>query len=208
MSDLFDWRAHVRVHPVAEEFPLMEDAALAELANDIAANGLLLALTFWRPSADSEDAALLDGRNRLDALAKAGKLSLNAYRRHLKPEQKREIIAGLLKANPGQSNRAIAKQGNWSDKTVASVRKGLEATAELPQLKEKIGLDGRTRPATKPQPEREPEDLILKAHYAAKPVIKLVQQMTPQQRLVFRRQLLERIADAMAGKPDGIPIEF
>ena len=77
MSDLFDWRAHVRVHPVAEEFPLMEDAALAELANDIAANGLRLALTFWRPSPDSEDAALLDGRNRLDALARTGKLTVN-----------------------------------------------------------------------------------------------------------------------------------
>jgi hypothetical protein len=139
MNDLFDWRAYVRVHPVAEEFPLMEAAELAEMANDIAANGLRLALTFWRSSPDSEDGELLDGHNRLDALAKAGgltvnsegrlcirvfengewgirpirhsyregdprkiALSLNAHRRHLKPEKKREIILKLLNAEPGE----------------------------------------------------------------------------------------------------------
>jgi hypothetical protein len=186
MNDLFDWRAHVRVHSVAEEFPLMEDAELTELANDIAANGLRLGLTFWREFPDSEG-ELLDGRNRLDALAKAGKLtvnnegrlcvrvcengqwgiraikhnyregdprkialSLNAYRRHLKPEQKREIIAGLLKANPDQSNRAIAKQGAWSDKTVASVRTDLEGRAEIPHVATHTDSAGRVQPATKP----------------------------------------------------------
>jgi hypothetical protein len=47
-------------HPAAELFPMMDDMALAELADDIKANGLLEAI-------ERHDGKILDGRNRLAA---------------------------------------------------------------------------------------------------------------------------------------------
>ena len=41
------------------------------------------------------------------------------HRRHLTAEQKREMIAKVLKAQPEKSNRTIAKQTKVDDKTVA-----------------------------------------------------------------------------------------
>ena len=72
-------------------------------------------------------------------------LSANIHRRHLTAEQKREIIAKLLKAQPEKSNRTIAQQTKADDKTVAAVRGKLEATAEIPQLTKTVGADGKVR---------------------------------------------------------------
>jgi hypothetical protein len=58
-----EWRAHLKVHPAAELFPLMPPDELKALAHDIKANGLCSTITL------DEDDSLLDGRNRLDALA-------------------------------------------------------------------------------------------------------------------------------------------
>ena len=71
----FDWRAHLKVHPAADLFPLMSETdpqALKELADDIAKNGLHESIAIR-----SEDRSLIDGRNRLDALALAGLLSVD-----------------------------------------------------------------------------------------------------------------------------------
>jgi hypothetical protein len=72
-------------------------------------------------------------------------VSANVLRRHLTATQKREVVAALLKAKPERSDRATAKLAKVSDKTVASVRKGLEGTAEIPQLEMTVGADGRAR---------------------------------------------------------------
>ena len=45
-------------HPVAEIFPMMDEAALTELSADIAANGLREPI--WR----HQDGRIVDGRNR------------------------------------------------------------------------------------------------------------------------------------------------
>jgi ParB-like nuclease domain len=61
------------VHPAAEMFPLMSEADLKELAEDIKKNGLRNPIVTW--SADRSDNSkelLLDGRNRLDAMVAAG----------------------------------------------------------------------------------------------------------------------------------------
>jgi protein gp37 len=71
-------------------------------------------------------------------------LSANIHRRHLTNEQKRELIAKLLKARPEQSNRQIAKLAKVDDKTVASVRREKEAGAEIPHLEKRVGGDGKT----------------------------------------------------------------
>jgi ParB-like chromosome segregation protein Spo0J len=65
-------------------------------------------------------------------------LELNDARRHLtaldrrRGKQKREEIAKSLKANPEQSNRQIADATGVDHHTVASERKKLEATGEIP----------------------------------------------------------------------------
>jgi ParB-like chromosome segregation protein Spo0J len=211
----FDWRSHLPVHPAAEAFPVMSETdpqALKELAEDIKQNGLknpivLAQIAILDESGKRTDVyahKLLDGRNRLDALALLGWLeaaekpkkashygrsttyavapiklldgeaddsininddelftfedvydddsnlysisaSLNVHRRHLTQEMKRELIAQLLRLKPEQSNRAIGKQAKADDKTVASVRREMESTAEIPQLEKTVGADGKAR---------------------------------------------------------------
>lgn len=72
-------------------------------------------------------------------------LAANVHRRHLTTEQKRELIAKVLKAKPGESNRKIAKQTKADHKTVAAVRGDLESTGEIPQLEKTTGADGKQR---------------------------------------------------------------
>ena len=49
-------------------------------------------------------------------------VSANLHRRHLTLEQKRALVAKLLKANPTKSNVQTAKLAKVDDKTVAAVR--------------------------------------------------------------------------------------
>jgi hypothetical protein len=163
------WREVFKVHPAAEMFPLMSADELRELADDIKKNGLLEPVSY----VEDGDASfvVIDGRNRLDALALLGIhvgleevrscgesrirpeiryceaatkrsfmlgespeisdltawiVAKNIRRRHLNAEQKRDIIAKLLKATPEKSNRAIAKTVNVDHKTVAAVRNEAE----------------------------------------------------------------------------------
>jgi hypothetical protein len=88
--------------------------------------------------------------------------SANVHRRHLTAEQKRVLIATLLKMTPEKSNRQVAALAKADDKTVATVRRDLEATAEIPQLTRTTGKDGKAR-TTKPAPVEKP-----KAEAAAK----------------------------------------
>jgi hypothetical protein len=64
----------------------------------------------------------------------------------------------VLKAKPKASNRKIAKQVKADDKTVATVRRELEATAEIPQLAKTTGADGKERPAKRKR--RDVEDFL------------------------------------------------
>jgi hypothetical protein len=173
---------------------------LKELAEDIRKNGLQQAIVIWRdtntcPFKDY----LIDGHNRLDALAMLGWLgpkrdrlrrephlayehalpltitypedvpansdkgilvrydledaddvrecvvALNLHRRHLTAEQKGDVIAKLLKANPEQSNRSIAKQVKEDHHKVAKVRSELESTGEVSPVEKTIGADGKAR---------------------------------------------------------------
>jgi ParB-like chromosome segregation protein Spo0J len=167
------WRDMLPVHPAADLFPLLSKGDLEELSRDIKENGLrqpchIIADEDGRP-------VLLDGRNRLDALEHIGEeitldnsvifeqlpadvdpyafvISANIHRRHLTGEQKRELIGKLLKATPEKSNRQIAKTVKADDKTVGSVRRELEATAEIPQLAKTVGKDRKARPSKRKRP--------------------------------------------------------
>jgi ParB-like chromosome segregation protein Spo0J len=116
----------VRVHPVAALFPELDGEALAELAADIKANGLIHAILV-----DEHD-VLLDGRNRLKACKLAGVeprftvwrggsivarvISENLKRRHLTKTQQAALaveLKPLLAAEAAQRMRA----GKASDPT-------------------------------------------------------------------------------------------
>jgi len=112
----------MKIHPVTELFPILNDAELRELADDIEANGLQQPIVM-------QDGVLLDGRNRLAACALVG----------ITPETKeysgKDVVAYIIGANlhrrhMNESQRAVvaAKIANLSD----GVRK--DRSANLPTL--------------------------------------------------------------------------
>ncbi|HKD36733.1 MAG TPA: hypothetical protein VKB78_08025 [Pirellulales bacterium] len=144
------------IHPAAELFPMMTADELKALGTDIKKNGL-------REGVSMFEGALLDGRNRLDAMELAGiklvtgngqiewaniqcrdvgrvdpvtfVISKNIHRRHLTPEDKRDFIAKLVTAAPEKSNRQIAEMAKVDHKIVASVRAKKEARGKFPTSK-------------------------------------------------------------------------
>jgi len=86
-------------------------------------------------------------------------LSLNVHRRHLKREERRELIAELLKATPEKSDRQIAETVKAGPTTVGSVRAEMEAKGDVSKLDTRKDSTGRTQPARKPKtPNVEPID--------------------------------------------------
>jgi hypothetical protein len=72
---MFAWRNYLEVHPAADDYPLLKDsdpAAFRELVEDIRKHGLRANIVLWE--GDGGKRWLLDGRNRLDALADLGVL--------------------------------------------------------------------------------------------------------------------------------------
>jgi len=70
------WRDVLPVHPAAELFPMMSEAELRELGEDIKKNGLKSPVVLWRDRSTDADEPfrwfLIDGRNRLDAMEFVG----------------------------------------------------------------------------------------------------------------------------------------
>jgi ClpX C4-type zinc finger len=76
-------------------------------------------------------------------------ISANIHRRHLTSEQKRELIAKLIKAEPTKSNRQIAKTVKASHPHVAKVRQQLEKTGDVETVTTSVDTKGRKQPARK-----------------------------------------------------------
>jgi ParB-like chromosome segregation protein Spo0J len=76
-------------------------------------------------------------------------LAANVHRRHLTAEQKRDLIAKLLKAEPAKSDRQISKMVKVDHKTVGAVRAKKEACGEIPHVEERKDTKGRAQPAKK-----------------------------------------------------------
>ena len=168
------WRDVLPIHPAAELFPSMSESELRELAEDIKKNGLQNCVTLCKYK---NKLAVLDGRNRLDAMELAGiktggddaeifrpcktdpyeyVLSANIHRRHLTAEQKREIIEKLLKAKPEASDRQIAKQTKTSPTWVGKIRKKAEAAGDVSTVDTRIDTRGRKQPSAKPKKSANP----------------------------------------------------
>jgi ParB/Sulfiredoxin domain len=179
------WRDVLSIHPAAEFFPLMSPNELRELAEDIKKHGLRSPVMFCLAD-DGKGRLLLDGRNRLDAMELIGRklvnqrdelaldvryqhglandddpyayvISANIHRRHLTAEQRRELIAKLIKATPEKSDRQIAETVKASPTTVGTVRASMEARGEVSKLDTRIDRKGVKQPAKKePKPEPKP----------------------------------------------------
>src|SRR3984893_14974176 len=151
------WR-QLTAHPLAELFPLMSEAELAELADDIKKNGLQEDIVRY-------EGQILDGRNRHAACLRCGIdprfvdytgtdplafiVSMNLHRRHLSQAAKAEVVSKVLKETPKKSDRAIGRLARVDGKTVAARRAELEASAEIPHFKTREDNKGPSRPAHK-----------------------------------------------------------
>jgi hypothetical protein len=174
------WRDVIKVHPAADLFPLMGGNELAALADDIKAHGLEVPIALRSPG-DGQPDLVLDGRNRLDACELAGiktidfdrlvvpvkvlgpnvdpfayVVSANIRRRHLSSEQKRDLIAALLKAAPEKSDRQIGETIKADHKTVGAIRSRLEGRGEIPHVAERKDTKDRRVKVKKPIAERVP----------------------------------------------------
>lgn len=135
----------------------------ADLRDDIAANGVRV------PVDVDENGQVLDGHHRsliaaelgidcprraVPGLSEADKiahaLAVNVHRRSLTREQRRELLAVSIKAEPEASDREHARRTGTSDKTAGVVRDDLERRAEIPHVATRTDSAGRQQPASKP----------------------------------------------------------
>lgn len=109
-------------HPAAELFPMLAPDDLADLADDIAANGLREPVWLWDDP--ERGTVLLDGRNRLAACQAAGVpcvtrrydggdpvgfvLSMNLKRRHLTPGQRALLALDVEKLYAAEAAEQIS----------------------------------------------------------------------------------------------------
>jgi hypothetical protein len=77
-------------------------------------------------------------------------LSLNVDRRHLSREQRRELVAASLIADPQLADREHARRTGVSPSTVGTIRSELEDDGQVSKLDSRISADGRERPASQP----------------------------------------------------------
>ena len=147
--------------------PPISDEFFRALKADIARHGILVPLLF-----DSRTGKCLDGMVRLKIAEELGlppgkiprlnvgdlspaerddyRLAVNGLRRHLNREQVRQVIAWTLRRDPTASDNSIAKRTGSSDKTVATVRRKMEGTSEIPKGDARIGSNGKPYAAHKP----------------------------------------------------------
>jgi len=186
--------AQIPFHPLACLFPLMEGEEFDALVADIRKNGQREPIVLYQGK-------ILDGRNRYNACLVAGVglkiskheddcpfigdpaayvISKNIHRRHLTAEQRRDLIARLLKAAPEKSDRQIAETVKASPTTVGAVRREVEPTVQSGQLR--VGKDGKARK----QPARKP------AHEPRRPAQKKREIIVERKALVHALIILDR----------------
>ena len=139
-----------------QEFDPLTPEEFVALEIDILERGVLVPIEF------DEDGNVIDGHHRLQICEKHGitdypsvirtglteeqkrdhAQTLNMARRSLSREQRRKQIQNRLQRHPDYSDRKIARGLGVDHKTVSAVRQELEHVGEIPQVTEKIGLNG------------------------------------------------------------------
>jgi hypothetical protein len=87
-------------------------------------------------------------------------VSANIHRRHLSGEQKRELIAKLIKVDPSKSDRQIAEVAKASPTTIGTVRAKMETAGDVSKLDTRTDTRGRAQPARKKRRPIGPESYI------------------------------------------------
>jgi ParB-like chromosome segregation protein Spo0J len=169
----------LKFHPLADIFPLMEGEEFDALVADIKANGLREKIDLYQGKIvdgrnryralrqlgiDPDDRYFRkaiytnsigsNGPYNNDDKVTAYVISKNIHRRHLTAEQKRELIAKLVKAQPEKSNRQIAKVAKASPTFVGKIRAEKEATGDVSTVDTRIDTKGRKQPAKKTRARR------------------------------------------------------
>jgi hypothetical protein len=75
--------------------------------------------------------------------------SANMQRRHLTAEDKRQVIANLIKALPEKPDRQIAAMLGVSHHTVGTVRAEMEGRGQIAHVETRVDTRGRKQPAAK-----------------------------------------------------------
>jgi hypothetical protein len=112
------WREVYPVHPCADVFPMLSEAELDALAADIQANGLRQPIVLWTP--DDRTPFVLDGRNRLDALARAGLAESESWFQRLDVNTVADPAAFVISANIRRRHLAKEEQAELIVKTIAA----------------------------------------------------------------------------------------
>ncbi len=150
-------------HPLGKLFRKFTQQEMSDLIEDIHANGQAHPIILF-------EGRVLDGWHRymaclglnIEPLVKvyegsnpaAYVCSANLQRRHhkLTTEQKRDLIARVLKENPELSDRQVAKITKTSHPTVAAERRELEGRGKISTSETRTDTKGRQQPAKKSKP--------------------------------------------------------
>jgi hypothetical protein len=114
--------------------------------------------------------------------------AVNDHRRHVTAEQKRDAIAKTIKAQPGKTDRQIAKVTGASPTTVGTVRKKLEEAGDVSKLDTRTDSKGRQQPARKSR--KKPE----KPKPPAKPVVEPTPASQPGQQEISGEERKQQYA--------------
>jgi hypothetical protein len=120
-------------------------------------------------------------------------ISANIRRRHLDRDQKRDVVARLLKARPERSDRETAKMANVTHPTVAAIRAKLETAGDVENLSTRTDTVGRQQPAHRAVP-------AAVVHRSSLPPPSSHQSPPPSEEARIR-QLRERQAQPVAAEP-------
>jgi hypothetical protein len=135
------WRDRYKVHPAADVFPMMSDEELAKLGEDIKANGLKSRPTFIATDGKAmipKYLTLLDGRNRLEAMERAG-LELPDKPRHVLPHYQ-DAVAFVISANIRRRHLTKLQQA----KLIAAAHKAAaEASPQVEEVPKKRHVKGK-----------------------------------------------------------------
>ncbi len=140
--------------------PPLTDQEYADLKADIDANGI------EQPIIVDDLGQIIDGHHRAQIAEELGldypvevrvidseeakrdlALRLNIHRRSLTREQKRELLATLIKAAPEKSDRQHAAAVGVDHKTAGAVRGDLVGRGEIPHVDDRTDTLGRNQPA-------------------------------------------------------------
>lgn len=163
------WRDEYPVHPCADVFPMMSQPELLKLAEDIKQHGLQQVPVLWEDPTNPDKAWLLDGRNRLEALALLERqggppwegsamfvnvtdpamyiISANIRRRHLTKAQQAELIIKTIRAN--QKSVKTSDRPKFSQSGKSMRLNGSVKDAELTQAVEIAARHGISRGTVK-----------------------------------------------------------